>query len=55
MRHLRWRSIIDFAETMQLTAQWYKHQAATGDGSMREFSIQQLCTFEQRLNREVLV
>ena len=55
IRHLHWRSIIGFAETMQLTAEWYKDQATKGDGSMREFSIQQLRNFEQRLNREILI
>jgi len=54
-RHLGWRSTIDFAETLQLTTQWYKHQHTTGDGSMREFSLQQLSAFEKRLNREVLI
>lgn len=54
-RHLGWRSVLDFDETMQLTAQWYKHQHTTGDGSMRDYSVGQLDAFEQRLNREVSI
>jgi len=54
-RHLGWRPVLDFAETMALTTEWYKRQHAAGDGAMREFSLQQLSTFEDRLNREVVL
>ncbi len=54
-RYLGWRSVLDFDETMRLTAEWYKHQHATRDGSMREYSLNQLGAFEERLNREVSI
>lgn len=52
-RHLGWRSVLDFDETMALTAQWYKHQHTTGDGSMLEYSTRQIEAFEGRLDREM--
>lgn len=52
-RFLGWRSILDFGQTMALTTQWYKHQHAAGTVRMREYSLEQLSAFEERLNREV--
>lgn len=54
-RYLGWRSVIDFHGTMALTTQWYKHQHATRDLSMHEYSLNQLRAFEERLNRDVLL
>jgi CDP-glucose 4,6-dehydratase len=54
-RQLGWRPVLDFAETMRLTTEWYKHQHAIQDASMHDYSLQQLHGYEQRLNREVLV
>ena len=54
-RHLGWRPVVDFDETMQLTARWYKHQHTTGDGSMRDYSVRQIDAFEQRINGEVSI
>ncbi len=54
-RYLGWRSVVDFAETMRLTAQWYKHQHTIQGQPMREYSLRQLCAFEQRLNQEVSI
>jgi CDP-glucose 4,6-dehydratase len=49
--HLGWRSLLDFHDTIAFTAQWYAHQHATGDGSMREYSLGQIDAYEQRLDR----
>ena len=54
-RHLGWRSVVDFPETMALTTKWYKHQDAIQDACMLEYSLDQLAAFEDRLNREVSV
>ena len=54
-RYLGWRSVLGFSETMQLTAQWYKHQDLTGDASMREYSLRELDAYEERLNGEVTI
>jgi CDP-glucose 4,6-dehydratase len=51
--HLGWRSVIDFAGTMALTTEWYKRQHTAGDSAMREYSLQQLNAFEERLNRDI--
>jgi CDP-glucose 4,6-dehydratase len=52
-RHLGWRSVLDFAGTMDLTTQWYKHQDAIRDASMLDYSLDQLAAFEERLNRNL--
>jgi CDP-glucose 4,6-dehydratase len=52
-RHLGWRSIVDFTETMKLTTAWYKQQHAIDDGSMLDYSSDQISALEQRLNRDV--
>ena len=52
-RRLGWRSVIDFAGTMALTTEWYKHQHMAGDASMREYSLHQIAAFEEHLNREL--
>ena len=52
---LGWRSILNFGETMRLTAQWYRHQFTTGDACMREFSLQQLSAFEERLSQDFTI
>ena len=54
-RYLGWRFVLGFSETMQLTAQWYKHQDLTGDASMREYSLRELDAYEERLNGEVAI
>lgn len=54
-RHLGWHAVLDFAQTMRITTDWYKHQHTTGDGSMREFSLQQLADYEARINGAVTV
>jgi CDP-glucose 4,6-dehydratase len=54
-RYLGWRSVIDFPGTMELTTQWYKHQFATQDASMRDYSLDQLRAFEERLNMDVML
>lgn len=48
--YLGWRTVLDFLQTMEWTTAWYKHQHATGDGSMREFSCRQIETFERLLD-----
>jgi len=52
-RFLGWHPALTFAETMDLTASWYKQQHVSGDGPMRDYSLGQLEMFEQRLNEEV--
>ena len=52
-RHLGWRPVLGFEETMQLTASWYKCQFASGDKSMRECSMNQLENYEKLVNREL--
>ena len=54
-RQLGWRPVLDFAETMRLTTDWYKHQHDNRDTSMRAYSLAQLAAYEDRLNREVQV
>jgi CDP-glucose 4,6-dehydratase len=54
-RQLGWRPVLDFAETIKLTTEWYKHQHGSRDASMREYSLAQLRAYEHRLNREVPV
>lgn len=54
-RLLGWRSVLDFQTTMHDAAAWYRHQHESGDRSMRDFSLAQLQSYEQRVNREVFV
>jgi CDP-glucose 4,6-dehydratase len=54
-RYLGWRPVLDFASTMQLTTDWYKHQHAIADASMRDYSLRQLGEYEQRLNADVVI
>jgi CDP-glucose 4,6-dehydratase len=54
-RQLGWRPVLDFAETMRITTDWYKHQHGIRDAAMTEYSLDQIRRYEQRLNQEVLV
>lgn len=54
-RHLGWRAVLDFGQTMRMTTEWYKHQHDSGDGTMREFSRQQLAAYEARINQAMAV
>ena len=52
-RYLGWRPMFGFAETMRITAQWFKHQHSVADGRMDGFSLEQLDQFEKRLDQEI--
>jgi CDP-glucose 4,6-dehydratase len=52
-RHLGWRAVMDFDDTMRATTEWYKHQFTSGDASMRDYSLQQIDEFERRLDRAI--
>jgi len=54
-RQLGWRAVLDFEETMRFTTEWYKRQHQSHDGPMREFSLEQLAGYEQRIDRELTV
>ncbi|MEQ1826355.1 MAG: CDP-glucose 4,6-dehydratase [Pirellula sp.] len=45
---LGWRPGWDVRETIRQTAQWYRHRLNHG-GSMREFSLAQICEYEQSI------
>lgn len=43
---LGWQPAVDFSQTMNLTAQWYRKQFDTKDGSMIDFTLSQIKEFE---------
>jgi CDP-glucose 4,6-dehydratase len=50
-RHLGWSTIMGLDETMRMTTRWFKHQHATCDRSMRQYSLAELDAFQQQLDR----
>jgi CDP-glucose 4,6-dehydratase len=50
-RRLGWRPVLDFQQTMQVTADWYRQQHRSADGPMHEYSLGQLVAYENHLNQ----
>lgn len=51
--YLKWHTVLDFTQTMEFTAAWYKKQHQTQDGAMLDFSYRQIEEFEKLMNKEI--
>lgn len=50
LHHLGWHTCLGFQDTMKWTCAWYKHQAETKDGAMRDFGLSQIEAYERLMD-----